>query len=165
VILADLGCERVRGMREALVGVEESRRQEAGWPLGVLLLRGLLADPGEPEPADCEAARERYRAGERFAVDRAIVLGIASPGSHIAGFIEGKHRGRNPEGIESDAQRNAALRYGKKVAAVRLLQPISGVMPAHVLQRVVIDEEYPVSDIDVDALIIALDAIAGVRAS
>jgi hypothetical protein len=65
----------------------------ASEPLGILYLRGDLADPGLDAADASEQGRLRYDAGLRYARDHAIASNRhpgrpnPSPGSHLAAFL------------------------------------------------------------------------------
>src|SRR5690349_11974487 len=73
----DHGHESTLARRAALVGEEHQGDNRAAYPLGVLWLRGLLADPGLSGQAAEEQAKARHDAGLAYARDYIIVWGGA----------------------------------------------------------------------------------------
>jgi len=160
----DQGHDATLERRACLVGSADARDPRAGYPLGVLLLRGLLADPDMAGDAAKDQARERHDAGLRYAADHAIVFGPRTPKSHLAAIIDGiRHRAASDGRPESKIALDAGERYGRKVAAVRLLPPPSNPFPHHVLDRIAIEEKFSLTQPDLEALRRALDALIDIR--
>jgi hypothetical protein len=158
----DQGHDEARAKRALLVGTARADDPRAGYPLGVLLMTGCLADDGMSGEAANDQARERHDAGLRYAADHAIVFGQTTPQSHLANLIA-TSRSKAPDTGDSKFQLNAADRYGRKVAAVRLLPPPSNPFPFHILERIAIDESYDLTPAELDALRRALAAIVPIR--
>lgn len=149
----DKGHELVLAHRMALVGGSDCQEAKAGYPLGVLALRGYLSEPG----VDCRTAEEqttaRLAAGVWFAADHAMAYGLGQPSSHLGDLVA--LRGAS---LDPDAGFRAMLRYAQKVGKILRLpatQP-SGLV---LLGRIVLDESFAICWRELPILRAALDAL------
>jgi hypothetical protein len=155
----DRGHEQMLAQRARLVGSADSREARAGYPLGVLALRGLLADPGCGRDRAKDQTEARLAAGVWFAADHAMSWGSTQPRSHLADLVIGEARGA----LDERATAAAELRYSRKIAALLGL-PYRMPTALTVLSRIVIAEEYAISVGELDTLRGALDALAEIGA-
>jgi hypothetical protein len=140
----DRGHDTTHTHRAELVGAANTDDPKAGYPLGVLQLLGLLADPDLPPGSDAalEQSAARLKAGLDFAVDHHVVWGRTTTKSHLATIISGI---RGTPGTLGDSQfgLDAATWLGIKTAAGRRCSPHAGnPFPYHVLQRLALDQEF-----------------------
>lgn len=159
----DRGNDVTLEQRSIMVGRNLAASAYAGYPLGVLKLKGLLADEklqGQPEKSAAQN-EERFRAGLNFAAHHAIVWGggPARPKSHLLAAIEGIRRGKGVDAEPTKFVLDAAERYGRMVAAVRLLPGPSNPFPFHILERIALADEFALTALELDALRRALHAL------
>jgi hypothetical protein len=161
----DPGHDETLAKRADLVGDARCRDPRAGYPLGVLLLRGLLSDPALDGEAAADQARQRHDAGLRYAADHELTYGSGGRAkSHLAGIIDGiRRQAAAADQPESKAIRDAHTRLGRKIALVRLLPPPHTPYPHHILDRIAVDEAFDLSPAELDALRRALHALVGYR--
>lgn len=144
----DLGNEAARARRIALVGEDKARQQKAGWSLGVLELRGYLADPGLTGIEAETQAADRYLAGEQFVADHVRVFGLQTP--KAVDLLNGR-AGRGEAGEATEADQKVFARYSRKSAAVRKLMR-GGMIAFPILVRVTVGDEFPQSEPEMAAL-------------
>lgn len=158
---ADRGTTELRDRREALVGADNTGDKRAGYPLGILFLRGAV------KAAD-------HQAGLLYAALHAVVWGNSTPKSHLANLVAGL---TGTPSLIDDADRekrliSAADRLGKANAAVLALGTRR---PYDILQNIVVYERelrfmdsarartpaaWQADQRDLDALQEATDALA-----
>lgn len=148
---ADQGHDATLERRACMVGTAHARDARAGYPLGVLLLTDRITE-------------EQHDAGLRYAADHAIVFGTGTPKSHLASVIDGiKRSAADDNRPASKFVLDAADRYGRKVAAARTLPVPHNPFPAHVLDRIAIEEAFDLTPPELEALKRALAAIQDIR--
>lgn len=104
----DRGHEITLQRRAALTSEAGEHDQRAGYPLGILAMRGELADPGANSPDDAaEENRRRHQAGLMYAGLHAVVYGVKSPRSHMAALLTGLGGG-DGRGPDNDRAGSAA---------------------------------------------------------
>jgi len=150
----DHGHEMVLGHRLALVGGADCREARAGYPLGVLALRGLLCDPGVDYRTAEDQTTARLAAGLWFAADHAMAYGLGQPSSHLGDLVAL----RGGTGLDPDAGFRAMLRYAHKVGKILNLPPSqpSGLV---LIGRIVLDESFAICWRELPILRSALDAL------
>ncbi len=147
----DQGHDATLDRRACMVGTARARDARAGYPLGVLLLTDWIT-------------QDQHDAGLRYAAEHAIVFGTGSVQSHLASVIDGiKRSAADDNRPASKFVMDTAERYGRKVAAVRNLPIPHNPFPAHVLDRLAIDELFNLTTLELDALLRALAAIQDIR--
>ena len=162
----DHGHELTQLRRGQLAGAD-ALDQHAGYPLGVLFLRGDrgrpdggLGDPwGGPKEARQQNA-ERHDAGLRFAADHAIAFGgNGTAKSHLAAIVDGIRGQSTAEPTKAEA--DARARFNRKVAAVKAACGNGAALA--VLQNIVIEERYALTPPGLDLLRRALGALVRAR--
>jgi hypothetical protein len=139
----DRGHEATIAHREAILGGADPRNPLAGECLGILYLRGDLADPGIDEKEAAEQSHARYLAGIRYGRDHAAVWNSSgqpnpNPRSVLGSFLPDDRgssmAGFDDEESETDYRRRRERRL--RSATARLL--VLGPYPIFVLDDVVV---------------------------
>lgn len=165
----DRGHEWTRARRVALVGEAKADSQEAGYPLGALLLNSHLSDPGTSGEFAQEQGRERHDAGLRYAALVGIMRCIwgapaESPPSHLASLIAGIIGHSADSGtLEEAAMLRIAERYGRRLAAVRRVPGTMSQNAQHILDRIAVAELYELNAVELTLLRHALAALVAVK--
>lgn len=135
----DRGHELTLAHRAAVLAGADPRDPRASEPLGILYLRGELADPDLDADQAAEQGLARYTAGIKFARDHALVWNRhpdrpGRPRSQLGSFLPDR-RGPGDYGTEDvDDQRRRERRLRSATARVYELGPY----PLFVLEDVVV---------------------------
>lgn len=119
----DRGSELALAHRVAMVGTRNAVDLRAGYPLGILYLRG-------------ELDRAEHDAGLMFAGTRAIVYGSPTPRSHLAEFVESICGPGSLFGADRREEQDAKASRRLREATGYIL--IDGRRPLDVLQNVAV---------------------------
>lgn len=138
VAIDDPGHPMMLGHRAA-VGVDPLA-QCAGYPLGILFLRGELADVGIGGQAADDQNAARHVAGLEFASLHASAHGMATTRSCLASMVAGNGLGNGrPSGADAtERERRTHMRLNSAIGAVL---DRAGAFALDVLQNVVIYQE------------------------
>lgn len=126
----DPGSDMALAHRAAAVGADNARDPRAGYPLGILLLRG-------------EIDRAEHDAGLAYAGLRGIVYGSATPRSHLAQLVESLCHSGDMHGLSDDARENQEARCSNRLRDAVAYMLLDGRRGFDMIENLAVFEHLP----------------------